>query len=54
MTSHVAEKLVSTSDSYQGMTSVVPQRVEIGDGLLAPALFSIQKLTVQWSFRQLL
>jgi error-prone DNA polymerase len=38
----VAEKLVSTNDSYQGTTSVVPQRVENRTWALAPAVLSTQ------------
>jgi len=40
-TSQLAEKLVSATDSYQGMTLVMPQRVENWVRALAPAIVSI-------------
>jgi len=40
-TSQLAEKLVSATDSYQGMTLVMPQRVENWLRALAPAIVSI-------------
>jgi hypothetical protein len=40
----------SQEDSYQGTTSVVPQRVENRSWALAAALPSTQKLSLYWSF----